>query len=111
MVQKNYDHYGDIHSFVGGIYRNDYALSISLGLVSGHTLTTTNIAGSILTLTPEVELTAGNQPNEFNITWQDILGKRKRGQLVDCDFHAMGKKQLGGIIEADRRAGLFNTSH
>jgi hypothetical protein len=111
MIRNNWQHYRDLYGIAQSQYRNDYALSISLGLVSGHTLTTTNIAGSILTLTPEVELTTGNQPNEFNITWQDISGKRKRGQLVDCDFHAMGKKQLGGIIEADRRAGLFNTSH
>ena len=36
MVQNNYDHYANIHSFVGGIYRNDYGLTIALKIVNGH---------------------------------------------------------------------------
>ena len=36
MVQNNYDHYANIHSFVGGVYRNDYGLTIALKIVNGH---------------------------------------------------------------------------
>ena len=36
MVQNNYDHYANIHSFVGGVFRNDYALTLALKIVNGH---------------------------------------------------------------------------
>ena len=37
MVQNNYEHYAGIHSFIGGVYRNDYGLTIALKIVNGHT--------------------------------------------------------------------------
>ena len=37
MVQDNYEHYAGIHSFIGGVYRNDYGLTIALKIVNGHT--------------------------------------------------------------------------
>ena len=38
MVQKNYEHYANIHNFVGGVYRNDYALTLALRIANGHTV-------------------------------------------------------------------------
>jgi hypothetical protein len=35
MVQKNYEHYSDIHKFMPHMYRNDYALTIALRTVNG----------------------------------------------------------------------------
>jgi hypothetical protein len=35
MVQKNYEHYSDIHKFMPYMYRNDYALTIALRTVNG----------------------------------------------------------------------------
>ena len=37
MVQKNYEHYGNIHNFIGGVFRNDYALTLALRIANGHT--------------------------------------------------------------------------
>ena len=43
MVQRNYDHYGNIHSFIGGVYRNDYALTLALRIANGHLIPKTDI--------------------------------------------------------------------
>jgi len=37
MVQENYAHYANIHNFVNGVFRNDYALTLALKIVNGHT--------------------------------------------------------------------------
>ena len=37
MVQKNYEHYANIHSFIAGVYRNDYGLTLATRIVNGHT--------------------------------------------------------------------------
>lgn len=36
MVQKNYEHYGELHQFSVDVYRNDYALTLALHTVNGH---------------------------------------------------------------------------
>lgn len=36
MVQDNYQHYANVYNFSGGMFRNDYALTIALRIVNGH---------------------------------------------------------------------------
>ena len=36
MVQNNFNFFADIHKFVGGCFRNDYALSLALRIANGH---------------------------------------------------------------------------
>ena len=98
MVQKNYHHYANIHSFIAGVYRNDYALTLALRIVNGHT----TLPGDII---PWNLLHAGKNTSVFANTddlynteytvlydnWQK--GKIRKEYLVikDMDFHVMNK--------------------
>ena len=43
MIKQNWDHYRNIYNIGPSLYRNDYALSIALALVNGHTLNVDSI--------------------------------------------------------------------
>ena len=96
MIKQNWKHYRDLYHMQGPNYRNDYALSIALGIVSGHTLKVDNIPWSLASVLPEYELTQVGT-DHFEIRFQD-QGKLKKMDWKDMDFHAMGKKHLGDII-------------
>jgi len=96
MVKQNWTHYKDLYHIQGSNYRNDYALSIALGIVSGHTLKVDNIPWSLASVLPEHELSQIGI-DHFEIKYKD-QGQSKKMDWKDMDFHAMGKKHLGDII-------------
>jgi hypothetical protein len=96
MIKQNWKHYKDLYHITGSHYRNDYALSIALGIVSGHTLKVDNIPWNLASILPEHEVTQIGQ-DYFEIKYQDH-GTMKRTTWHSMDFHAMGKKHLGDII-------------
>ena len=49
--------------------------------------------------------------DSFMIEYQDSNQLRKRMGFRGLDFHAMGKKDVGDIVETDRRTRLFNSSN
>ena len=95
MIRNNWKHYKDLYHITGSQYRNDFALSIALGIVSGHTLKVDNMPWRLASVLPEHELTQIDD-DLFEIKYQD-QGKLRRVTL-SMDFHAMGKKHLGDII-------------
>jgi hypothetical protein len=108
MIKNNWKHYKDLYHITSSQYRNDYALSIALGIVSGHTLKVNNIPGMLVSVLPEQELTQIDD-DRFEIKFQDQGNPKK--MLLSMDFHAMGKKHLGDIVETDRRARLLDSSN
>ena len=97
MVRANWPHYKNLYHFPSGQYRNDYALSIALGIVSGHTLQVDNIPFDLATILPGPTLKQLDTDYfEIGYTGQDQ--KSKTMAWHGMDFHAMGKKQLGDII-------------
>ena len=96
MVKQNWIHYRDLYHIQGPNYRNDYALSIALGIVSGHTLKVHNIPWSLASIMPEHGLSQIGA-DHFEIKYQD-QGQLKKIDWHSMDFHAMGKKHLGDII-------------
>jgi hypothetical protein len=96
MVKQNWTHYKDLYHILGHNYRNDYALSIAIGIVSGHTLKVDNIPWRLASVLPEYELTQIDT-DHFEIKYQE-QGRLKKMDWKDMDFHAMGKKHLGDII-------------
>jgi hypothetical protein len=97
MVQDHWHHYRKLYKFSNHSYRNDYALSIALGIVNGHTLEHAGIPWSLASLTTEHKLTQLDQ-DEFRV---DFLNSEQRSRwikLTNQDFHAMGKQQLGAIV-------------
>jgi hypothetical protein len=105
MIKNNWQHYRELYSINEKNYRNDYALSIALGIVSGHTLTMDSIPWSLLSVTPEIQLTrlqVGTADQElWCMTYQEQTGRARSLGLVGQDFHAMGKSHLEKIIASD----------
>lgn len=105
MVQENYDHYGNIHSFVGGVYRNDYALTIALKIVNGHS---DNIRDYIpwnlvhVGKNTQIEKCPGEMMDtDFKIlfdNWQRGKIRKEYINVRDMDFHIMNKDLYAEII-------------
>jgi hypothetical protein len=110
MVRDNWQHYRDLYNIDRATYRNDFALSIALGIVSGHTMKVDEIPWALPSVMPNTRLSR-DIDDSFMIEYQDSNQLRKRMGFRGLDFHAMGKKDLGDIVETDRRTRLFNSSH
>lgn len=96
MIRKNWQHYRDLYGIVRTTYRNDFALSIALSIVDGHTLTYPSSPWKLATVVPEHTLTQVDQ-DRYRV---DYLTPNRRPQWITLtqDFHAMGKGHLGEII-------------
>jgi hypothetical protein len=99
MVRENWQHYRDLYGIQNKTYRNDFALSIALGIVSGHTQHVDNITWPLASVLPEYRLECLDS-DYYVVTYQDQLGTWKNMGWVGMDFHAMGKHHLGAIVEA-----------
>ena len=105
MIRENWTHYRNLYHISQHTYRNDYALSIALGIVSGHTLKVDSIPWGMPSVVPENKLTL-TDGTFWNIEYEDVQGKSKTVSYIGVDFHAMGKRDLGEIVETHRRARL-----
>ncbi len=111
MIKSNWQHYRDLYGIQKSTYRNDFALSIALGIVSGHTGKVDEIPWDLNSVLPNTVVSRFNSdPDAYLLTYADQEKKPKQISFAGLDFHAMGKKHLGDIIEADCRAGLFDSS-
>ena len=112
MIRENWKHYRDLYHISQPTYRNDYALSIALGIVSGHTLKVDAIPWNMASVIPEHSLTYQDRLGyeSWIIEYQNSQGKNKQISFAGVDFHAMGKRDLGAIVETHRRARLCNPS-
>ena len=98
MIHANWEHYRALYGINNRTYRNDFALSIAIGIVSGQTGKVDQIPWPLMSALPEnkiahiaedcyrIDMVENNQPRYT--AWQ--------GQ----DFHAMGKQHLENIIAA-----------
>lgn len=109
MIRDNWTHYRDLYGIRQTTYRNDYALSIALGIVSGHTLKVDEFPHALMNIHPETHLTKV-EDDMFQLEYTGTDNKPFKICWHGTDVHAMGKKDLGEIIDADIRAGLFNPS-
>lgn len=98
MVQKNYEHYGDIHSFIGGIYRNDYALTLALKIVNGHSDNKRDyIPWNLVHVGKNTQIEKANEDEldtEFVVkfdNWKRGKIKKEYINVKDMDFHLMNK--------------------
>jgi len=106
MIQKNYDHYANIHSFVGGVFRNDYALTLALRIVNGHTDDKQDIIPWNLVHVGKNTSVHRNSDAEFNTEFTVVYDSWKRGKikkeyitLTDTDFHCMNKVNFMELIK------------
>ena len=96
MVRDNWQHYRNLYGIAQSNYRNDFALSIALGILSGHTLMTDNIPWCLASVMPSTRLSENN--NIYKLEYQDSQSKLKNIEFSGMDFHAMGKKHLENVI-------------
>jgi uncharacterized protein YbcV (DUF1398 family) len=111
MVRDNWQHYRDLYNIDRATYRNDFALSIALGIVSGHTMKVDEIPWALASVMPNTKLLRNLDLDSYTIEYTDSDQKLKHMGFEGLDFHAMGKKHLGDIVETDRRTRLPNSSH
>jgi hypothetical protein len=106
MIQKNYDHYCDLHSFVGGVYRNDYALTLALRIANGHSDNKRDIIPwNLLHVGKNTSIYSDND-TEFNTEYTVVYDNWQRGKIrkeyitmKDCDFHVMNKDNFMELIK------------
>jgi hypothetical protein len=110
MIRNNWQHYRDLYGIQKSTYRNDFALSIALGIVSGHTGQVDEIPWDLNSIVPSTRVSRFDGLDSYLLEYTDQEKKSKQLSFTGLDFHAMGKRHLGDIIEADRRAGLFDSS-
>jgi hypothetical protein len=96
MIRDHWNHYRALYGIPRSTYRNDFALSIALGIVNGHTLNHPGIPWNLATVTHDRKLTQTG-PDQYRV---DFVTQDKRPRWINLtqDFHAMGKAQLGVII-------------
>lgn len=96
MIKTHWNHYRNIYKISESTYRNDFALSIAMNLVEGHTLWSTDIPWNLSTVTPKSQLTQ-LEADTYRIDYVDAQEKA-RWIVLNQDFHAMGKQALGAIV-------------
>jgi len=99
MVKTNWQHYQNLYGISKPTYRNDFALSISLGIVSGQTWKTPEIPWHLCSVLPNTELCQLDE-NYFSVNYTSQETKLMQVGIAGTDFHAMGKRHLEKIIEA-----------
>lgn len=97
MIRDHWDHYRSIYNITQSTYRNDYALSIALGVVNGHTLNHSGMPWNLASLTPDHQLTQVDA-DHYRVEFLTPDQKPRWIELKNQDFHAMGKKTLGEIV-------------
>jgi hypothetical protein len=105
MVQKNYEHYAKIHNFIGGVYRNDYALTLALRIADGHFSDSDNFIPWDLVHVGKNTQVYRNTEEKFNTEYTVMFDNWKRGKIrkeyitvKDMDFHMINKDNFSEII-------------
>lgn len=98
MVQHNYEHYANIHNFIAGVYRNDYALTLALRIVNGHASVPSDFISWDLVHVGKNTQVYKNSDEEFNTEYTVMFDNWQRGKIrkeyitiKDMDFHLMNK--------------------
>lgn len=98
MIKNNWQHYRNLYGIQNSTYRNDYALSIAIGIVSGHSMYVDEIPWGLSSVSPDHELTFDG--GQYRVKYNDAQNNLKYISFKGLDFHAMGKYHLGQIIES-----------
>lgn len=105
MVQNNYEHYANIHSFIGGVFRNDYALTLALRIVNGHVENKQDIIPWNLVHVGKNTTVSRASDKEFNTEYVVMYDNWQRGKIrkeyiniVDMDFHCIVKENFMEIV-------------
>jgi hypothetical protein len=98
MVEKNFEHYSNIHHFISKVYRNDYGLTLALRIANGHSQRNNDfIVWDLLHVGKNTHISK-NTNDLFNTEYTAKIQVNKRGKtkteyiiIRDMDFHIMDK--------------------
>lgn len=106
MIQKNFDHYANIHNFISATYRNDYALTLAIRIANGHLLPKTDIIPWNLLHLGKNTTAYRNNDDKFNSEYTVMFDNWKKNKLrkeyitiKDMDFHVMNKQNFLELIK------------
>ena len=97
MIRANWQHYRHLFNITETTYRNDYALSIALGILTGHEQSVHAFSWPMINIMPDQSL----KKLKADLYQIDFVNSESRPRSImfgGMDFHAMGKKHLGDII-------------
>jgi len=97
MIQNNWNHYRDLYGIDRATYRNDFALSIALGIVSGHTGTVDSIPWPLISVLPDQKIERIDQ-DHYRVGYLDSHRRPRHYGLNGIDMHVMGKQSLEALI-------------
>lgn len=105
MVQKNYEHYANIHNFIAPVYRNDYALTLALNIANGHGANPSDyIPWDLLHIGKNTQVYKTGE-EEFDTEYTVMFDNWQKGKIrkeyinvKDIDFHIMNKDLYAEII-------------
>lgn len=95
MIEKNYTHYAAMFGFKSRPFRNDFALTLALLMMSGHAITPdVEIAWPLINITTGHDLVMGTQVEMTYNTMVDREFKARRLSMSGLDLHVMDKRWL-----------------
>ena len=102
MVQHNYSHYANLYHFLEGTYRNDYALTVALRIVNGHTEDLRDyIPWNLVHV--DVNTKVYKESNtEYTIlfdNWKNGKSRKEYITIKDSDFHMMNKTNFMELVD------------
>jgi len=105
MIQKNFQHYSNLHGFVAGTFRNDYALTLALRIANGHSDNQQDIIPwNLVHVGKNIHIYRDND-TEYNTEYTVMYDNWQRGKIrkeyitvKDFDFHVMNKENFLELI-------------
>lgn len=97
MIRDNWSHYKNIYQDPAKNYRNDHSLSIALNIVAGHWSRMDSIPWDLVTVLPEHRLRLIDT-DCYRVDYRADDGRACWLEIIQQDFHAMGKQQLMSLI-------------
>jgi len=96
MIRDNWTHYTRLHGIDDATYRNDYALTMARAIVDGHLINSPAIPWSLSTVSTGFTVTQ-HAADAYQINYNNNYGM-PRFMILNQDFHAMCKHNLGAIV-------------
>ena len=101
MIQENYLHYSNVYNFIGGMYRNDYSLTIALRIVNGHLDDNKDfLPWNLLHAAKDVKVYRVND-TEFNTEYLVMSRNSDKSTyfyIKDVDFHLLDKDNYMELV-------------
>lgn len=101
MIQENYEHYANLHGFISVVFRNDYALTLALRIVNGHSDDPRDtIPWNLVHASKEVKVFREDDTTYMMMhdNWQ--RGKIRKEYIVvsNTDFHMIDKQNFMELV-------------